>query len=221
MPSVVQIGNEIGPGMLWDSGRVGGEFNTPEQWRNLARLLQAGVDGARDGAGKEPIQTMIHVQMGGDVQKTRRFFDNLEKEAVDFDLIGFSYYPWWHSNGHGLEPLRENLAATIKRYGKDIMVVETAYPWKPNNEDPTQLLHKNKLRPLVPGIPAGKQGQNEFLKAILKTVREAPGGHGTGVFYWAPEYIPSPKLRPGREHLSLFDEKGNVLPGMDAFIEGK
>jgi arabinogalactan endo-1,4-beta-galactosidase len=219
MPSIVQIGNEIGPGMLWDSGRVAGDFNTTEQWKNLARLLQAGIDGARAGAGNEAIKTMIHVQMGGDVQKTRRFFDNLDKESVDYDMIGFSYYPWWHSNGRGLAPLRENLKATINRFEKDVMVVETAYPWKPNNDDPTQIMHKNKLRPLVPGIPAGKQGQVEFLEAILKTVREAPDGQGKGVFYWAPEYIPSPNLRPGREHLSLFDENGNVLPGMDAFRE--
>ncbi len=219
MPDIIQIGNEIGPGTLWDDGRVSGEFNTPEQWHKLGRLLQAGIEGARDGAGEASIRTMIHVQMGGDVPKTQRYFDNLKREGVDYDVIGFSYYPWWHSDGHGLEPLRNNLEATINRYGKDVMVVETAYPWRPNNDDPTQLLHKNKLRPLVPGYLAGKEGQLEFLKAILKTVREAPDGRGLGVFYWAPEYIPSARLRPGREHLSLFDEEGNVLPGMDAFRE--
>jgi arabinogalactan endo-1,4-beta-galactosidase len=219
MPSIVQIGNEIGPGMLWDSGRVGGEFNTPVQWHNLGRLLQAGINGAREGAGDESIRTMIHVQMGGNVQQTRNFFDNLESENVDYDVIGFSYYPWWHSDGRGLEPLRENLEATINRFGKDVMVVETAYPWKPNNDDPTKILHKKTLRPLVPGYLPSPEGQLAFLKAIQKTLREAPEGRGLGVFYWAPEYIPSAKLRPGREHLSLFDEEGNVLPGMDAFLE--
>lgn len=219
MPSIVQIGNEIGPGMLWNSGKVSRTFNKPGQWKNLARLLQAGINGAKDGAGKESIKTMIHVQMGGDVERTRRFFDNLEKHKVDYDMIGLSYYPWWHSNGKGLKPLQENLEATINRYGKDVMVVETAYPWKPNNADPTQIMHKQKLRPLVPGILASKQGQQDFLEAIIKTVREAPNGQGKGVFYWAPEYIRAPRLKPGREHLSLFDESGNVLPGMEAFRE--
>jgi len=219
MPSIVQIGNEIGPGMLWDSGRINGEFNTPEQWHNLSRLLQAGINGARDGAGDESIRTMIHVQFGGNVQQTRKYFDHLESENVDYDVIGFSYYPWWHSDGRGLEPLRENLEATINCFGKDVMVVETAYPWKPNNDDPTKILHKKTLRPLVPGYLPSREGQQAFLEAIQKTVREAPEGRGLGVFYWAPEYIPSDKLRPGREHLSLFDEDGNVLPGMDAFLD--
>ena len=115
------------------------------------------------------------------------------------------------------ERLKENLAATIERFDKDVMVVETAYPWRPNNDDPTQLLHKQKLRPLVPGLPACKSSQKAFLEALIETVRQAPNGHGKGVFYWAPEYIPSDKLKPGRAHLSLFDEKGNVLPGMEAF----
>jgi arabinogalactan endo-1,4-beta-galactosidase len=179
--------------------------------------LKAGIKGARDGAGKESIRTVIHVQMGGDVQKTRRFFDNLKANGVDYDMIGLSYYPWWHSSGRGLTPLKENLEACIKRYGKDVMVVETAYPWRPNTDEPFKILHKNQKRPLVPGIPASKDGQKTFLKRIIKTVQEAPQGRGVGVFYWAPEYIPSEKLRPGRAHLSLFDEDGNVLPGMDGF----
>lgn len=219
MPDIVQIGNEIGPGMIWDSGRVGGEFNTPEQWSNLCRLLNAGIKGARDGAAGAPLRTMVHVQMGGDVPKTQRFFDNLANGGVDYDMIGLSYYPWWHSEGRGLQPLRENLRASIERFNKDVVVVETAYPWIPNNDDPTKILHKNQLRPLVPGILASKAGQREFLEAIIQVVRDAPDGRGKGVFYWAPEYIPSEKLRPGRAHLSLFDEEGNVLTGMEAFKE--
>jgi arabinogalactan endo-1,4-beta-galactosidase len=219
-PDIVQIGNEITPGILWDSGRVSGkDFNIPKQWNNLARLLQAGVNGVREGARNRNIQTMIHIHSGGDVQKTRHFFDNLLAEGLDFDLIGLSYYPWWHSNGRGFDPLRENLKATSERLDKDVMVVETAYPWKPNCDDPTKILHRNALRPLVPGLLPSREGQRAFLEKIVQTVRDTPGGHGRGVFYWAPEYIPSQKLRPGREHLSLFDEKGNVLPGMRAFRE--
>ncbi len=41
VPTMVQIGNEISSGMLWDEGRVGGGFATPQQWSNLGELLQA------------------------------------------------------------------------------------------------------------------------------------------------------------------------------------
>ncbi|MBL7224348.1 MAG: glycosyl hydrolase 53 family protein, partial [Candidatus Brocadiae bacterium] len=48
LPDVVQLGNEITPGMLWPEGRVGGkEFNTPKQWARLAALLAAGRRGVK------------------------------------------------------------------------------------------------------------------------------------------------------------------------------
>ena len=217
-PDIVQIGNEIGPGMLWPSGRVGGKgFNNPEQWSKLARLLKAGIAGVNADGGKQPARTMIHIQCGGNSAQTRRFFENLIAREVEFDLIGLSYYPWWHSDGKGLEPLRDNLKATIERFVKDVVIVETAYPWMPNCDDPAKIRHKGQRRPLVPGLPPSQENQRVFLENMLKVVREAPDGRGKGLFYWAPEYIPTPRLRPGRGHLSLFDEKGNVLPGMNAF----
>ena len=74
--------------------------------------------------------------------------------------------PWF-------KPLQDNLKASIKRFGKDIMVVETAYPWHPNCDDPTKLLHKKERRPLVSGLPASKGGQKAFLEQIIKAAREA------------------------------------------------
>ena len=48
-PDMVQLGNEITPGLLWDVGRVGGAFDTPVQWRRLAFLLGAARRGALHG----------------------------------------------------------------------------------------------------------------------------------------------------------------------------
>jgi len=219
-PDIVQIGNEIGPGMLWDSGRTGGkQFDNPKQWRNLAALLNAGIAGVHAAMKNSPAQTMVHIHCGGDLERTRNFFEHLESEGVNYDLIGLSYYAWWHSKGRGLEPLRENLDATIKRFGKDVVVVETAYPWFPNCDDATKIHHRGQERPLVPGFPASVDGQREYLAALVKCVRDAPDGRGIGVFYWAPEYIATPKLSPGRAHLSLFDKAGNALPGLKGFRE--
>jgi arabinogalactan endo-1,4-beta-galactosidase len=212
-PDWVQVGNEIAPGLLWPDGRIG----TPEQWEKLAILLKAGIAGVHAGQGERLIKTIIHLHCGGSPEQTARYFDFMKKHDVNYDIIGLSYYPWWHSRGLGFEPLKENLKASIARFGKDIMVVETAYPWHPNCDDPTKLLHKRERRPLVPGLPASKGGQKAFLEQIINVAREAPEGRCVGLFYWAPEYIPTPRLRPGRGHLSLFDEQGNVLPGMSAF----
>ncbi|MEM0963249.1 MAG: glycosyl hydrolase 53 family protein, partial [Bacteroidota bacterium] len=50
-PAVVQIGNEITGGMLWPTGRVGGAFDTPGQWRQLASLVRAGAEAVREVLG--------------------------------------------------------------------------------------------------------------------------------------------------------------------------
>ncbi len=212
-PDWVQVGNEIAPGMLWPDGRIG----TPDGWEKLATLLRAGIAGVHSGRGDRSMKTIIHLHCGGSLQQTARYFDYMKEHNVNYDVIGLSYYPWWHSRGLGFEPLQENLKASIERFGKDIMVVETAYPWYPNCDDPTKLLHRKERRPLVPGLPASKEGQMAFLEQIIQVAREAPEGRCIGLFYWAPEYIPTPRLRPGRGHLSLFDQEGNVLPGMKAF----
>ena len=126
----------------------------------------------------------------------------MKKHNVDYDIIGLSYYPWWHSRGLGFKPLQENLKASIERFGKDIMVVETAYPWYPNCDDPTKLLHKGERRPLVPGLPASKEGQKEYLEQIIKVAREAPEGAasvcstGRRSIFPRPVYVPAAGTSP-------------------------
>ena len=73
---------------------------------------------------------MIHIDKGGDKAATRNFFDKLNTYKVSYDVIGQSYYPWWHGS---LNDLREELLSTIKEYGKDMIVVEAAYNWTPGN----------------------------------------------------------------------------------------
>ena len=46
-PDIIQVGNEISCGMLWDDGRVCGAFDTPTQRDRLSSLVSAGVRGAR------------------------------------------------------------------------------------------------------------------------------------------------------------------------------
>jgi len=215
MPDIVQVGNEIAPGMLWDTGRVGGkQFNIDTQWNQLAALLKAGVRGVRAGAGDAPVKIMIHIHCGGSVGATRWFFDNITGRGVQFDMIGLSFYPWWHGN---FDDLQRNLAATAERYRKPIVVVETAYPWQANHPDPAKMVHRGAPRPLIEGIPPTPEGQKQFLSQLIALVRKTPGGLDRGVLWWAPEYIPAPRYNPGRNHLALFDAEGNAQPAISAF----
>ena len=207
-PDIVQPGNEIRPGMIWTDGRVNGDLNTAEQWDQLAALLRAAVRGVRKAeAPDDPIKVMIHP--GGPRWKgNRRFFDNLLERDVEFDRIGLSYYPWWHG---GLDNLRQNLLRTAERYDRDVMLVETAYPYRDAQR------WKNERREDM-AWPVSRAGQKQFLKDVIQTVRATPEDRGKGVLWWYPESIPVEGLRVWHGGATaLFDSDGNALPALDAF----
>lgn len=185
MPDMVQPGNEITPGMLWPEGRL------PEHWDNFTELLKAGIAGIH-AAGKSRV--MIHIDRGGDWPRTKWFFDELQKRGVKFDVIGQSFYPWWHGS---LEDLRTNLNFMAETYRKDIIVVETAYAWKPLN-------YRSGGAPFLE-TPAG---QLEYWEAVNRVVRSTP--RGCGVFWWEPA------LSGRHNGRAMFDDAGNALPVLTA-----
>ena len=203
MPDWVQVGNEITPGILWPDGRVGGSYDTPTQWGNLGRLLKAAVRGIQAAAGTTPPKIMVHIDRGGDWAGTQWFFDKLNAQQVPYDMIGLSYYPFWHGS---LSDLRLCLTNAAQRYGKPLVVVETAFPWVTTNWDGTPIGQ-------VAGITPGPQGQVQFLNALADTVAAVPGGKGAGLFWWGAEYQPLPGYNlAGFEGRSFFNYQGNALP---------
>jgi arabinogalactan endo-1,4-beta-galactosidase len=223
-PDFVQIGNEITGGMLWPDGQVKVPVSTvkvfagdvkviapPEpyddekQWDHLIRLLNADVRGVRSATVPgDHVRIVVHIDCGGDWPVTKWYFDHLTKGHVGYDVIGQSYYPNYHGT---IQNLRDNLRETIKRYHKDVMVVETAYPSRGN--PPNAGAAKNMVWPLTP------EGQKQFLSELIQTVKEAPDHRGIGVNYWHPEatYVPGATGgRGGPDQNSLFDGKGNPLP---------
>jgi arabinogalactan endo-1,4-beta-galactosidase len=181
--------------MLWPDGKL------PEHWDNFADYVRAGVKGAGAGSGtNSPPKIMIHIDTGGNVAKTKWFFDNLNRHQISYDVIGFSFYPWWQGT---LEDLRENLAFTANTYGKDVMVVEAAYNWRPARES------SGRAGP----FPETPEGQREFLDEVTRIVMNTPNGRGKGVFWWEPAV----GNRGGLVSRSFFDEEGNALPVISVF----
>ena len=193
-PDMVQIGNEITHGMLWPDGKL------PDHWDNFADYLRAGVKGVVAACGKGPRpKIMIHIDQGASIPKTKYFFDRLNGYKIRYDVIGFSYYPWWHGS---LEDLRENLAFAANRYGKDVYVVETAYNWRPTWD----------FRKTAAPFPESPEGQRDFLDAVTRTVMGVPEGRGLGVFWWEPAVA-----NRGLGARGFFDENGNALPVINVF----
>jgi beta-galactosidase len=111
-PDMVQVGNEINHGIIWPEGNVA-NFN------GLAQLVNAGTKAVKD---VDPnIQMMVHVALGGQNDETVFFFDKMIARGVYFDVLGLSYYPKWHGT---LDDLRDNMHDLVRRYNKDIIVVE-------------------------------------------------------------------------------------------------
>ena len=213
VPRYVQPGNEIIQGMLWDDGRVGGAFDTPAQWQKLAALLQSASDGIRDGLGDDSTSIVIHIDRGGDTAGARWFFDHLTAESFAFDAIGLSYYPWWHGS---FEAFEQTLADVAGRYGKPVIIAETAYPWTLQWFDNTNNIVGSPDH-LLPGYNATPEGQYAFLRDLIQKVKA--DGLGKGVFYWAPEYIAVPGVGSPWENVALFDPAGEALKGLQAFRE--
>lgn len=214
-PDAVQIGNEITPGMLWDDGRVDGEFDTDEQWAKLASLVRAGADGAREAAPGTEI--MIHIDRGGDFAASLRFFERFERLGVAYDSIGLSYYPWWHGT---LEDLRKTLHVLAKLYGKPLYVVETAYPWTLETREGLSFIVSGEDQ-LHAGYGATPEGQSRYLADLLELIRGTPGGWGAGLYWWEPAWIPAKKEwsvgHPNNwANLTLFDFDGKLLPALEA-----
>ena len=212
-PDIVQVGNEITPGMIWPDGKLD---KTPESWARLARLIKAGLRGVREAAGSgPPIRTMLHADTGGNRARTQWFFDHVKEQGAEFDLIGLSFYPVWHGT---LDNLRENLVATAARYHKPIVVVETAYPWMAGDPKGDKWQGPdNKVRDKYPLTP---EGQRQFLADLIKTVRETPDGLGCGVLWWAPEWIAVKGFDGHGATLALFDRDANALPALDLLRGG-
>jgi arabinogalactan endo-1,4-beta-galactosidase len=206
-PVIVQIGNEVRAGMLWPLGQ-----RSKGNWDNFATLLKAGIRGTKAGLGKAKSRIMIHNDAGGEWRECSFFYRQLQRLGVKFDMIGLSYYPWWHGP---LTGLAYNLNRLGREFSLPLMVVETAYPFTLERGDD----HNNFVwqeSQLQPGFSATPEGQAAFLTELHRIVKAVPGGLGAGVVYWAPEYVAAPYMPTPYENLALFDLEHRLLPGASA-----
>ena len=215
---MVQVGNEVTAGMLWPLGQI---YRSAEaDWEGFTTLLKAGIAGVRDARrhGQRP-RVMVHVDRGGDNGGARWFYDHVREHDVDFDVIGLSYYPIWHGS---LDDLRGNLDDLAGRYGKDLVVVETAYPWTlENGDDLENLITDLSQVPDAEEFPPTPAGQQAYFEGLRQVLLDVPDGRGLGFFAWEPEWVPGVGWTPGEgnpnDNMTMFDWQGRALPSLRAF----
>ena len=215
-PDMVQVGNEINAGMLWPDGHT----YDPPNWDNLAALLSAGYEAVK--ACSPETQVMLHIAEGGDNELARWWFDSITRRDVPFDVIGISYYPYWHGS---LGELQYNLNDITARYDKDVIVVETAYAFTDQDDDNYPNIAARELR--NPHYPFTPEGQRLMLRDVMAIVRAVDGGRGLGVFYWDATWTAvegngwdntNPAFGNAWENQALFDFDGKVLPALDEYL---
>ena len=120
-PDIIQVGNEITNGMLWPLGKLETPDGTRGNYENFCRLIDAGCRACRKEAPKAKI--MLHLERSNDKEVYQEFFHEMQNANIDYDIIGASYYPYWHGTP---DELFDNLNC-CKKFGKELMVVELGY----------------------------------------------------------------------------------------------
>lgn len=232
LPEMVQVGNEITNGMLWPLGRleVDGKRGNYE---NFLRLVRAGCLAVRERAPEAKI--VLHLERSNDKAVYQEFFSEMERAGIEYDVIGASYYPYWHGTP---DELFDNLNA-CRRFGKEIMVVELGYGFTTEAyclDGEKKRLVIDRERAYVAGFteqyPVTSEGQAAFVRDFLARAQE--NGIG-GVFYWEPLWLPGEGIcwasEAGQRYICeegkstanewanqcLFDYQGKKLPAFDEY----
>lgn len=234
----VQIGNEITNGMLWPHGKLDGvDGRVRRGYGFLSKLLKEGIKATSKAFPHA--KTIIHLERSHDNAVYREFFTNIISEGVPFDIIGMSYYPYWHGT---FEQLSYNIKDMQNTFHKDIMIMETGYGF--TMDDYLKTLDKNDRAQLVINdefiknmnnklpYPLSEEGQASFVEHILTLAQSLDV---KAVFYWEPCWLPgdgicwaSPEGQAyineiGKEtrnewaNQCLFDYRGHALKGLSKF----
>ncbi len=172
-PDSVQIGNEINVGMLWNDGKV-----INNDFTNLSLLLKAGYNATK--GCNSGTQVIIHTADADSDAHARWFYDGIKAKGVNWDITGLSYYCFWHGS---MSNMTSVVADVKSRYGKPVVIAETAYPFTAANADS----QPNAVTGSAPcsGYSATWSGQASNFTAVQDAARS---GGAIGVFYWEPTW---------------------------------
>ncbi len=173
-PDFIQVGNEVTYGMLWPTGHCypSGANYGAGTFANFANYLKQGIRACREVCPAAKI--VIHTEMGRTSNVTS-FYQSLKSYTTDFDIIGLSYYPYWHGDLNVLDELLTDLETTYPT--KKIQIVETGYPHAYYPSGASYDLQST--------WPATEAGQKAFAAALVETLNAH--SHVNGLYWWFPE----------------------------------
>lgn len=182
-PDLVQVGNEIMYGLC--GIQVHPNDKSGDNWDGYLGLLHAGCNAVREEC--PDAQIIIHTDRPTNTGYNSYYYNKLKNANVDFDIIGLSYYPFWHGYINAAQVAsktdKNNLVNAIKNLKtlfptKRVHIVECAYnfQWWPSsgvNYDTQDVW------------PCSVAGQYQFVKDLVDNLK--PLENVDGISYWFPE----------------------------------
>jgi arabinogalactan endo-1,4-beta-galactosidase len=159
-PDMVQVGNEITPGLLIhvptantncygnNSATNQGVNGSANNWDNTATLLRAGIAGVRQVDSS--IQVMLHIENFESANGVLGWVRNAQMRGVEFDVLGLSAYEAFQGPSSAWRATLQTLA--------------------------TQL----------PGLDFAIAEYNPQRRLLNDLMREMPERRGLGTFFWEP-----------------------------------
>ena len=211
-PDMIQTGNEISYGMLWGTKAAVGSNNTNRcftnsssaNWTRFYNLLRQATKACREVCPSAKI--ILHSERTAAPGVLLDFFDRMQSNAIDYDIIGLSYYPEHHKTLGVLESTLSSVEQ--KQYGKDIMIVETgySYAWSIGGEyDYTKT------------YPFTEEGQRRFTADLVTLLNKHDSVKG--LFWWWPEDNGNKNVTAGWWNAALYNH--NTGAPYAAFYELK
>lgn len=170
-PDLIQIGNEISFGMLWPEGRIEASDRTGN-WDVFLSYLKNASRACREICPKAKI--IVHTERAEDIPTTLNYYHRLKTANIDYDVIGLSYYPMWHST---LENLGRLISLLKYRFAdKKVQIAEMAYHYNEPGEEA-----KDAHLPWATTL----EGQANFVKALVNML--CKHDNVNGLLWWYPE----------------------------------
>jgi len=178
-------------------------------WTSLTTLIKAGIAGARAGnpAGNK-LLIQLHVDRGGDNAAASDFVSHMVAAGVKFDVIGLSYYPWYHGP---MSAMKANLTALIDRFHKYVMISEDQFPQNAQGGYGDYNAADANYPDTLPGYLVTPAGQASYQRDLVSLVASLPDGRGLGVFYWDADSSGT---------LGMFGKGNAAQPSIDAYQIG-
>ncbi|MBR2250095.1 MAG: glycosyl hydrolase 53 family protein [Prevotella sp.] len=178
-PDFIQTGNEISYGMCW--GKRGSSSlkkcytNNDANWLRFTTLLKNAIKACREECPQAKI--IIHTERVANVTMQKAFYERLQNASLDYDIIGTSFYSYYHGSLQTLETSLNMLATNFPT--KDIWLVEVGYFY---NYQPTI---KSPGADLSGQYPINDDGQAAYTEALINVLNNHE--KVKGLFWWMME----------------------------------